>query len=66
VEGGWIVTAIICTKCEDTGYITVRYYYPMSYVCAGWPPEDARGVCGARCNYCDPVIRATEEEESDG
>lgn len=52
-----------CTYCNDTGYITVRTAYPMSYVCAGSPPDDAKGVTEARCDRCDPVSRFQEETE---
>jgi hypothetical protein len=52
-----------CPHCEDTGFITVRTTYPMSYVCAGSPPEDARGVCEARCPNCDPVMLAAEYDD---
>ncbi len=52
-----------CPHCEDTGRITVRVTYPMSYVCAGEPPDDARGVTGARCPNCDPVVLAQEYDD---
>lgn len=52
-----------CMHCNDTGYITVRAAYPMSYVCAGSPPDDAKGVTEARCDRCDPVARFKEETE---
>lgn len=52
-----------CTRCNDTGYITVRVTYPMSYVCAGSPPDDAKGVTELRCDRCDPVSRFQEEDE---
>lgn len=55
---------ILCYHCEDTGWITVRNTYPMSYVCAGSPPDNARGVTEARCDFCDPVRRFTDEEMS--
>jgi hypothetical protein len=53
----------VCHKCQDTGFITVRNTFPMSYVCAGPPPEDARGVCESVCMFCDPIgiFRAEEE-----
>ena len=54
-----------CNRCEDTGRITVRVSYPMSYVCAGDPPGYARGVAGARCDRCDPVARWREECEDE-
>jgi DnaJ-class molecular chaperone len=38
-----------CDRCNGTGRITVRTSYPMSYVCAGDPPDDARGVIGVDC-----------------
>ena len=55
----------LCDLCEDTGFITVRTTYPMTYVCAGSPPEDARGVFESRCTHCDPVMRAQSEEMGD-
>lgn len=54
---------IECTRCNDTGWITVRVTYPMAYVCAGAPPDYARGVAEARCDHCDPVVRWREETE---
>ena len=54
-----------CLRCEDTGRITVRVSYPMSYVCAGEPPDYAKGVTGARCDRCDPVARWSEECEDE-
>lgn len=42
--------AIRCQRCLDSGRITVRNYYPMTYVAAGDPPEGARGVTGAWCD----------------
>ncbi len=54
---------LLCPRCEGTGRITVRVSYPMSYVCAGDPPDYARGVTGARCRWCDPVARWDEETE---
>ena len=59
------MSGINCTRCEDTGRITVRASYPMSYVCAGEPPDYARGVTGARCDRCDPVARWDEECEDE-
>lgn len=50
-----------CSRCNDTGYITVRDTYPMSYVCAGSPPDDAKGVVEVPCNICNPVGRWQEE-----
>jgi len=41
-----------CEHCAGTGWITVRTRHPMSYVCAGSPPDYATGVCEARCNEC--------------
>lgn len=52
-----------CTHCNDTGYITVRVTCPMSYVCAGSPPDGAKGVTEARCDRCDPVERFQDETE---
>ena len=42
----------LCDRCNDTGFVTVRNHWPMAYVCAGSPPEDARGVCEAPCREC--------------
>lgn len=55
----------MCERCEDSGIITVRVMFPMSYVGAGSPPEDARGICESRCRWCDPVARFREEMEDD-
>ena len=52
-----------CTRCNDTGWITVRVTFPMTYVCAGSPPDDAKGVTEARCDRCDPVSRFQNETE---
>ena len=49
-----------CRRCEDTGRISVRVTFPMSYVGPGDPPDYARGVAGARCDRCDPVARFPE------
>jgi hypothetical protein len=38
-----------CDVCNGTGWITVRTTFPHSFVCAGDPPEDARGMVGVRC-----------------
>lgn len=43
-----------CPRCHDTGRITVRVQSPMSYVCAGDPPDDARNVVGVDCYACSP------------
>lgn len=51
---------IECTHCDDTGYITVRTTYPMSYVCAGSPPDDAKGVTEARCDQCNKQFRHSD------
>ena len=59
------MTDFICQRCEDTGRITVRNRYPMSYVCAGDPPDYARGITGARCRWCDPIARWQEECEDE-
>ena len=56
---------IECHRCNDTGFITVRNTYPMTYVCAGSPPDSARGVAEARCDRCDPVARFIDESEDD-
>lgn len=56
---------IICFRCEDTGFITVRTTFPMSFVCAGPPPEYARGVTEARCDRCDPIARWADEVEEE-
>ena len=54
---------IECTRCNDTGVITRRAIFPMSYVCAGSPPDDARGVVEARCDVCNPVQRWHDETD---
>ena len=54
-----------CSRCNDTGFITRRTTYPMTYVCAGSPPDDAKNVAEARCDYCDPVERWHEEFDGD-
>lgn len=54
-----------CHRCNGAGWITVRNTYPMSYVCAGSPPEYARGVTEARCDYCDPIQRFEDEVEDE-
>ena len=56
---------LLCPRCEGTGRVTVRVSYPMSYVCAGEPPDYAKGVTGARCDRCDPVARWSEECEDE-
>jgi hypothetical protein len=53
----------ICERCEDTGRITVRVTYPMSYVAPGEPPDYAHGVTGSRCDQCDPVARWSGEND---
>lgn len=45
-------TPSMCAQCAGTGRVTIRVTYPMSYVCAGEPPEDARGVAGVTCDHC--------------
>lgn len=40
-----------CDRCNDTGRVTVRTTPPMSYVCAGEPPDYARGVVGEDCYH---------------
>ena len=52
-----------CTRCNDTGYITVRVTFPMSYVCAGPSPEYAKGVTDVRCDACDPMKCFQEEAD---
>lgn len=52
-----------CTHCNDTGFVTVRKTFPMSYVCAGSPPDYAKGVVEVPCNRCNPVGRWQEETE---
>jgi len=42
-----------CEWCNGSGEVTVRTSFPMSYVCAGEPPEEARGVVGIPCGECD-------------
>lgn len=54
----------VCDRCHDTGIITVRVTYPMSYVGPGSPAEYARNVTEARCDRCDPVARFAEETPS--
>jgi hypothetical protein len=51
------MSAPVCERCNDTGWITVRVHYPMSYVGAGWPPEDARGVAGSKCWECGAAAK---------
>ena len=46
-----------CERCEGTGWFTVRTTWPQSYVCAGEPPEDARGMVGAPCTECHSFYR---------
>lgn len=39
-----------CERCNDSGLIAVRNHYPMTYVCPGPVPEDARNVTEAFCD----------------
>ena len=56
----------VCHRCDGTGFITVRCNYPMSYVGPGSPPEYAKNVTEARCDYCDPIQRFQDEVMEDG
>lgn len=56
---------IECRHCNDTGYVTVLTRFPMTYVCAGSPPDDAKNVTEARCDRCDPVARWQDEVDDE-
>lgn len=54
------IVSVPCSRCADTGRITVRTTYPMSWVCAGEPPDDARNVVGQDCYECNARFAGRE------
>jgi hypothetical protein len=56
-EAAELAADAICDYCNGTGMVTVRTTFPCSYVCAGEPPEDARGMTGAPCGECHSFYR---------
>lgn len=54
------IVSVPCDRCADTGRITVRTAFPMSYMRAGEPPEDARNVIGADCYECNARLSGRE------
>lgn len=42
-----------CSKCEDTGIVTVRVTYPMSYICSGDHSKDGSGLTCINCPDCN-------------
>ena len=59
------VDDIDCPHCNDTGFITLRTTFPMTYVCAGSPPDDAKDVVEVPCDRCNPIARWAEECEEE-
>jgi hypothetical protein len=57
-EAAALAADAACDVCNGTGWLTVRSTFPCAYVCAGEPPEDAKGVTGWPCSDCHSFHRA--------
>jgi hypothetical protein len=56
-EAAELAADMACDYCNGTGWVTVSTRFPCAYICAGEPPEDARGMVGAPCTECHNFYR---------